>query len=79
LDKFKVEVKQTFNSIHSIIFEAALTPNELKTKYKQKEYDSQPFIRDSISICHYYYAAWGANDPRCKSQQPHHNIHPEML
>jgi|WetSurMetagenome_2_1015567.scaffolds.fasta_scaffold71066_2 hypothetical protein len=40
LEKIKVEVKQTFDKIDAIIFEAALTLNDIETKYKQKEYVS---------------------------------------
>jgi hypothetical protein len=38
LDKIKVAVKQSFDTVDAIIFEAALTLNEQETKYKQKEY-----------------------------------------
>ena len=40
LDKIKVAVKQSFDTVDAIIFEAALTLNEQATKYKQKEYVS---------------------------------------
>jgi hypothetical protein len=40
MDKIKVEVKQTFDNIDAIIFEAALALNDIETKYKQKEYVS---------------------------------------
>jgi len=40
LDKIKVEVKQTFDTIDAIIFEAALTLNDIETEQKQKEYVS---------------------------------------
>ena len=40
LEKIKVEVKQTFDKIDAIIFEAALTLNDIETRYKQKEYVS---------------------------------------
>jgi hypothetical protein len=40
LAQIKVAVKQAFDSIDGIIFEAALTLNEIETKYKQKEYVS---------------------------------------
>ncbi len=38
--QIKVAVKQEFDPIDAIIFEAALTLNEIETKYKQKEYVS---------------------------------------
>ncbi len=40
LSQIKVAVKQEFDTIDAIIFEAALTLNEIETKYKQKEYIS---------------------------------------
>jgi len=40
LTKIKVEVKQGFDRIDAIIFEAALTLNEIETRYKQKDYVS---------------------------------------
>ena len=40
LTQIKVAVKQEFDSIDVIMFEAALTLNEMETKYKQKEYVS---------------------------------------
>jgi hypothetical protein len=40
LSQIKVAVKQEFGTIDAIIFEAALTLNEIETKYKQKEYVS---------------------------------------
>ena len=36
----KVAVKQAFDNIDSIMFEAALTHNAAETQYKQKEYVS---------------------------------------
>jgi hypothetical protein len=38
LTQIKVAVKQAFDNIDEIIFEAALTLNAVETKYKQKEY-----------------------------------------
>jgi hypothetical protein len=38
--QIKVEVKQGFDNVDAIIFEAALLLNEIETKYKQKEYVS---------------------------------------
>ena len=38
LIQIKVSVKQEFDPIDAIMFEAALTLNEIETKYKQKEY-----------------------------------------
>jgi hypothetical protein len=40
LIQIKVAIKQEFDSIDAIIFEAALTLNEIETKHKQKEYIS---------------------------------------
>jgi hypothetical protein len=40
LDQIKVAVKQGFETVDAIIFEAALTLNGKETKYKQKEYAS---------------------------------------
>ena len=40
LTQIKVAVKQEFDNIDAIKFEAALTLNEMETKYKQKEYVS---------------------------------------
>ncbi len=40
MSQIKVAVKQEFDTIDAIIFEAALTLNEIETKYKQKEYVS---------------------------------------
>jgi hypothetical protein len=40
LAQIKVAVKQSFDNVDAIIFEAALTLNEMETKYKQKEYVS---------------------------------------
>jgi hypothetical protein len=36
----KIEVKQTFDNVDAIIFEAALVLNAAETQYKQKEYVS---------------------------------------
>ncbi|HYA78417.1 MAG TPA: hypothetical protein VEF91_06835 [Verrucomicrobiae bacterium] len=36
----KVAVKQAFDNIDSIMFEAALTHNAAETQFKQKEYVS---------------------------------------
>jgi hypothetical protein len=38
LSQIKVAVKQGFDKVDAIMFEAALTLNEIETKYKQKEY-----------------------------------------
>jgi len=38
LNQIKVAIKQEFDTIDAIIFEAALTLNEIETKHKQKEY-----------------------------------------
>ena len=38
LSQIKVAIKQEFDNIDEILFEAALTLNEIETKYKQKEY-----------------------------------------
>ena len=38
LAQIKVAVKKEFDTIDAIIFEAALTVNEIETKYKQKDY-----------------------------------------
>jgi hypothetical protein len=38
LNQIKVAVKQSFDKVDAIMFEAALTLNEIETKYKQKEY-----------------------------------------
>jgi hypothetical protein len=38
MTQIKVEVKQGFDNVDAIIFEAALLLNEIETKYKQKEY-----------------------------------------
>ena len=38
MTQIKVEVKQGFDKVDAIIFEAALLLNEIETKYKQKEY-----------------------------------------
>jgi len=38
LSQIKVAIKQEFDKIDEILFEAALTLNEIETKYKQKEY-----------------------------------------
>jgi hypothetical protein len=40
LVQIKVAVKQGFDNVDAIIFEAALTLNGIETKYKQKEYVS---------------------------------------
>jgi hypothetical protein len=40
LTQIKVAIKQEFDTIDAIMFEAALTVNEIETKYKQKEYVS---------------------------------------
>lgn len=40
MDQIKVAVKQGFDRVDAIIFEAALTLYEIDTKYKQKEYVS---------------------------------------
>jgi hypothetical protein len=40
LSQIKVAVKQTYESVDAIIFEAALTLNAIETKYKQREYIS---------------------------------------
>ena len=40
LNQIKVEVKQTYETVDAIIFEAALTLNASETKYKQKGYVS---------------------------------------
>lgn len=40
LSQIRLAVKQNFDSIDAIIFEAALTLNEIETKHKQKEYVS---------------------------------------
>ena len=34
----KVAVKQAFDNVDAIMFEAALVLNAIETKYKQKEY-----------------------------------------
>jgi hypothetical protein len=36
----KVAVKQAFDSVDEIIFEAAIVINAIETQYKQKEYVS---------------------------------------
>jgi hypothetical protein len=36
----KVAVKQAFDSVDEVIFEAALALNAIETQYKQKEYVS---------------------------------------
>ena len=38
LGQIKVAVKQTFDNVDAIIFEAALVLYEIETKYKQKQY-----------------------------------------
>ena len=38
MNGIKVEVKQVFDNIDSILFEAALTVNASETQFKQKEY-----------------------------------------
>jgi hypothetical protein len=38
LNKIRIAVKQAFNSVDAIIFEAALALNASETNYKQKEY-----------------------------------------
>ena len=38
--QIKVAVKQGFDTVDAIIFEAALTLNGIETKHKQKEYVS---------------------------------------
>jgi hypothetical protein len=38
LTQIKVAVKQAFDNIDAIIFEAALVLNAVETQYKQKEY-----------------------------------------
>ncbi len=38
LNQIKVAIKQSFDTVDAIMFEAALTLNEIETKYKQKEY-----------------------------------------
>ena len=40
MTQIKVTIKQEFGAIDAIMFEAALTVNEIETKYKQKEYVS---------------------------------------
>jgi hypothetical protein len=40
LNQIKVAVKQTYETVDAIMFEAALTLNAIETKYKQKEYVS---------------------------------------
>jgi len=40
LDQIKVAVKQRFDAVDAIIFDAALTLNELETKHKQRDYVS---------------------------------------
>jgi hypothetical protein len=40
LNQIKVAIKQEFDNVDAIIFEAALTLNEIETKYKQKAYIS---------------------------------------
>ena len=36
--KIRVEVKQGFDNVDAIIFDAALTLNQIETQYKQKDY-----------------------------------------
>ena len=38
MNQIKVIVKQTFDDVDSVIFEAALTLNSIDTRYKLKEY-----------------------------------------
>lgn len=40
LTQIKVAVKQAFDTIDAVIFEAALAVNAKETQYKQKEYAS---------------------------------------
>jgi hypothetical protein len=40
LPQIKIVVKQEFDNLDAIIFEAALTLNSIETKDKQKEYNS---------------------------------------
>ena len=40
MSQIKVAVKQEFDNVDAIIFEAALTLNGIETKYKQKAYVS---------------------------------------
>jgi len=38
LTQIRIDVKQAFDSIDAILFEAALALNATETRYKQKEY-----------------------------------------
>ena len=40
MSQMKVAVKQVFDTVDGIIFEAALVLNAIETEYKQKEYTS---------------------------------------
>ena len=59
----KVAVKQEFDKIDAIIFEAALTLNEIETKYKQKEYVS--WVAQKATL--FYYYLYSADFAVCKS------------
>ena len=38
MTQIKVIIKQAFDDVDSVIFDAALTVNSIETRYKQKEY-----------------------------------------